>query len=232
MGDIHKAKWFWQLPWTMLGRRVAYSPDLGASPTQLTLGSCPVIPGGLVNDPGPPLARNEASHLLETLQTQAARPPVQTSNHSSNSAVNVNDLKAKKASHVYVRVDNPKSLMPKYCGPFEVISRPSDSTVKIKTGNYVSGRPMVELHTWSRCKPAFIRDGAPLAERARRGRPRLEPTSTHTPTSTSGDVLTPELDAPSEISSEPKQNETRENSNRPTRTRRQPDRLGIDPALN
>ena len=49
MGDIHKSKWFWQLPWTMLGRRVAYSPDLGASPAQLTMGATPVIPGGLVN---------------------------------------------------------------------------------------------------------------------------------------------------------------------------------------
>ena len=160
------------------------------------------------------------------------------SNHSSKLAVDVNDYKAKEASHVYVRVDNPKSLMPKYCGPFEVISRPSDSTVQVKTGNYVSGRPMVELHTWARCKPAFIREGAPLAERARRGRPRLDnglETNSTTPSSElSGDTLAPS-DAQSENSSEPKQTNVeneRENSNRPRRTCRQPDRLGIDPASN
>ena len=231
MGDVHKSKWYWQLPWTMLGRRVAYSPDLGASPAQLTLGSCPVIPGGLCNDPGPPLSKEESKHLLETLQTEAARPVVPTSSHAVVSPPG--DPAIKSATHVYCRVDNPKSLMPLYSGPFEIVSRPSDSTIQIKTGNFVSGRPMLELHTWSRCKPAFMRADAPLGQRAKRGRPPKQPAPapdqvvlTSEADSVNGEKINKPTKAPStnteDAGTSVNNNPERENSNRQTRSTRNP----------
>ena len=186
MGDTHKEKWYYQLPWTMLGRRAAFQPDLGASPSQLTMGSCPILPGMLVNDPGPPLKDPEIKHLLETLQMEAQRPSIPTSSHSSSLVQSLDDPEAKEATHVYCRVDNAKSLMPRWSGPFEIVERPSHSTIKIRTGTYVSGKPMLELQSWTRCKPAFMRQDAPLASRARRGRPKtkdIEPPSDPRPTS-------------------------------------------------
>ena len=40
MGDIHKAKWYWQLPWTLLGKRVSYSPELDFGPIDFRVLSC------------------------------------------------------------------------------------------------------------------------------------------------------------------------------------------------
>ena len=151
------------------------------------------------------------------------------------------DLEAKEATHVYVRVDNPKSLMPKYSGPFEVVSRPSDSTIQIKTGNYVSGKPKLELHTWARAKPAFMRPDAEVAQRPRRGRPSKssitdaksshatdpvpEPTSTE---ETQPVAVTP----PPIINNETEGNITSDNSkiggSRPIRSTRNPSPMYVD----
>ena len=65
--------------------------------------------------------------------------------------------------------------MPKYSGPLEVISRSSDSTLNVRTGTFVSGKAIIQLHTWARCKPAFMRDDAKLGVQARRGRPPRAP---------------------------------------------------------
>ena len=127
-----------------------------------------------------PLSSEESKHLLETLLTEASRPSVPTSSHAT--LVEQKDNQdAKEATHVYVRVDNPKSLMPKYSGPFEIVSRPSDSTIQIKTGNFVSGKPKLELHTWARAKPAFMRPDAVVAERPKRGRPQKIPATVSVP---------------------------------------------------
>ena len=42
MGNTHRDQWMTQLPFTLLGRRVALQPDLGASPADYVLGTAPV----------------------------------------------------------------------------------------------------------------------------------------------------------------------------------------------
>ena len=50
MGNTYRDSWMQQLPFTMLGRRVAFQPDLKCSSADLTLGSAPLIPGVAVPD--------------------------------------------------------------------------------------------------------------------------------------------------------------------------------------
>ena len=68
-------------------------------------------------------------------------------------------------------------MRPRYSGPFLIVDRPSDSTIQIKTGNYVSGRARLELHSWARCKPAYLRSGAEEGSRPKLGRPSKIDTS-------------------------------------------------------
>ena len=77
MGDKHGSKWLLALPWTLLGRRTAFQPELGTSPAELVLGQMPRIPGDLIDNQGEKLA-----DLLERLRTNAAQPPVQTAHHN------------------------------------------------------------------------------------------------------------------------------------------------------
>ena len=236
MGDTHGKNWYKQLPWTMLGHRVSFQEDLGASPVQLTLGTEVQIPGALVGDmgPGPPLTKPELQGLLETLQTQAARPTLPNSRHNDEPRIFMNDTE--KATHVYVRNENPKSMRPRYSGPFLIVDRPSDSTIQIKTGNYVSGRARLELHSWARCKPAYLRSGAEEGSRPKLGRPSKIDTSPNpslvqtklTSTGADADNFARETET-NEIPPPVITNFTaRENSNapnRPQRTRRPPERF-------
>ena len=45
MGDTYKDSWMSQLPLTLLGRRIAFQPDIQSSPASLVLGASPAIPG-------------------------------------------------------------------------------------------------------------------------------------------------------------------------------------------
>ena len=60
---------------------------------------------------------------------------------------------------------------------------------------------MVELHSWARCKPAFMAEGAPLAQRPRRGRPprASSPGLPQPPSSKAEEQLT----SPSNLSASP-----------------------------
>ena len=50
MGDTHRELWMQQLPFTLLGRRVAYQPDLGASSSQFLFGSELLLPGVVLQE--------------------------------------------------------------------------------------------------------------------------------------------------------------------------------------
>ena len=52
MGDTHQERWMDHLPFVLLGRRVAFQPDLGASASELTFGQNVRIPGQILSDPG------------------------------------------------------------------------------------------------------------------------------------------------------------------------------------
>ena len=173
MGDVHREKWADALPWVLLGRRAAYQKDLGCSPYQLTFGQAAVLPGSLVDDPGPPLRKEELKSLLHHLESRADRPAVPMSNHAVDAKIYTKDID--KASHCYLRLDNPQSLQPRYHGPFLINKRIGDSTIEVKTGTYRDGSDRLELHSWHNAKPAFVDDESKVAERPKLGRPSKHP---------------------------------------------------------
>ena len=84
----------------MLGRRTAFQPALDCTAAELGLGENPTIPGDIVGEPGPPLSQGQIKDLLEGLQRNASRPPVQTT-HNRNPHINQPDLS--NVTHVYVK---------------------------------------------------------------------------------------------------------------------------------
>ena len=61
--------------------------------------------------------------------------------------------------------------MPSYTGPHKIISRPTQSTIKVKVGTFVNGAENLQVHHWSNLKPATVREDTPEAEMPKRGRP-------------------------------------------------------------
>ena len=182
----------------------------------------------LLGQPGPPLNTIQTRELLDELYKMAARPPVPTS-----SPVTVKNIDhTLTATHVYVKQANPLSLCPKFEGPFEVISRPSRSTVQVKVGAYANGEPRLLTFHWSSAKVAHLREGATAGSRPKLGRPATRPTSSPT----NGQLDTdpdPTKDAVKQVQPSCKQNfpadnrsstsstnTARENSNRPIRSTR------------
>ena len=74
-------------------------------------------------------------------------------------------------THVYARQHNVKGLSGKYTGPWPVVSRPTRSTIGIKVGVNKDGSDRLEIRHLSDIKVGYLRDGAKLAEKPKRGRP-------------------------------------------------------------
>ena len=203
MGNTHRDRWLTALPWVLLGKRVAYQPHLDASASQLVLGKSVVIPGSLLGQPGPPLNSTQTRALLEELYKLASRPPVPTSSPVTEHNID-NTL---KATHVYVKRANPQSLCTKFEGPFEIVDRPSRSTIQVKIGAFANGDPRLLTFHWASCKIAHMRAGAPVGSRPTLGRPPKEssvPSPTE-PTHTAN-AIAPESSntSPSSLSSDSK----------------------------
>ena len=75
------------------------------------------------------------------------------------------------ATHVYIKVDQPKSLCPRFEGPYEIHSRPSRSTIEVVLGCKKDGSLRLQKYHWSSAKIAHMREGASVAQRPRLGRP-------------------------------------------------------------
>ena len=171
MGDEHRENWYTALPWILLGKRVQYQPHLDTSAAQLVMGKSPKIPGMLLGQPGPPLNTSQTRALLEQLYRQADRPAIQMSGRGSE----INIDHTLNATHVYVKKDNPLSLCQKFEGPYEIIQRPSRSTIVVKIGSKKDGSPRLLTFNWASCKVAHMRDGAEVGERPKLGRPSKSP---------------------------------------------------------
>ena len=166
MGNNHGDKWSTALPWVLLGKRVQVQPDLDVSAAQLVFGKALSLPGQMLSHPGKPLTNLQTRHLLEELYRVAARPALPTS-----TVTNPLDLShTEKARHVYVKVEDPSGLQPRWEGPYPITSRPSRSTIVLRIGSFVDGRPRLQEYNWNSCKIAHLRDDAPEAERPRLGR--------------------------------------------------------------
>ena len=192
MGDQYGKNWMKRLPFTLLGKRISYQPDLDASSAELVLGQAVSIPGALVGDPGPSLDRSEIHKLLNTLHQKAAKPQKPMSRHQNPTTYMPAMLK--DATHVYVKLDKTTPLSARYAGPFPVVSRPSKSTVTVKEGTYVSGLPKLNTYSWETCKIAHVRPGQAEGQRPRRGRPPKKSDANH--------QLTPPVVAQENLSNE------------------------------
>ena len=96
----------------------------------------------------------------------AARPALPTS-----SVPNPIDIAhTEKATHVYVKIEDPSGLQPRWEGPYPIESRPSRSTIIIRIGSFVDGKPRLQQYNWNTCKIAHLREDATEAQRPRLGR--------------------------------------------------------------
>ena len=167
MGNHHGDKWRRALPWVPLGKRIAFQPDLDTSAALLAFGRSPLIPGQLLGHPGPPLTSLQIKALLEELYRLEARPAMQTSAKVQEIDISETD----DVTHVYVKVEEPSGLAPRFEGPYEIVSRPSRSQVQVRVGSFANGLPRLLTYHWSACKPAHMREGASEGTRPKLGRP-------------------------------------------------------------
>ena len=182
MGNTHGDQWMKALPWVLLGKRVQVQPDLDVSAASLVFGKTLQIPGQLLGHPGPPLTNLQTKALLEELYRISAKPAVPTS-----SVVNPIDISAtESATHVYVKVEDPKGLCPKFEGPYSIVSRPSRSTVQVRIGSFVNGEPRLQTYSWQSCKIAHLRSDAQEGSRPKLGRRPNTSVKESTPSETPG----------------------------------------------
>ena len=128
MGDTYQTAWMSRLPFTLLGKRITYQPDIDASSAELVLGTGLTVPGALVGDPGPPLDKTQIHKLLNTLHQKSARPCKPMSRHSKPEETYMPE-EMDRATHVYIKLDKTTPLSKVYDGPFPIISRPTKSTI-------------------------------------------------------------------------------------------------------
>ena len=182
LGDKHKEQWTRALPWVLLGKRVQYQPFLDSSSALLVLGKSPRLPGQLLKEPGPPLNTVETRALLEQLYKLHDHPGIKTSTKTTNLDISF----TQNATHVYIKVDKPQSLCPKFEGPYKIHSRPSRSTIQVILGYKKNGDLRLQTYHWSSAKIAHMREGALAAQRPKLGRP---PKSTSLSSDTNSDKL-------------------------------------------
>ena len=110
MGNTHGDKWIQALPWVLMGKRIQVQPDLDVSAAQLVFGKAISIPGQVLGHPGAPLSNLQTRALLEELYKISSRPAIPTS-----TVVEPLDIShTEKAKHVYVKVDEPTGLSPRF----------------------------------------------------------------------------------------------------------------------
>ena len=81
-----------------------------------------------------------------------------------------------KATHVYVKVDEPRGLNARFEGPYKIVSRPSRSQIEVRIGSYADGSERRATFHWSACKIAHMRESATEGSRPMLGR-RPSPSS-------------------------------------------------------
>ena len=120
---------------------------MDASAAELCYGKTLDLPGSFLTHPGEPLSNLQTKALLEELYKMNARPALQTS-----ATVEPLDIAfTNSASHVYVKKENPLGLSSKFEGPYKIISRPSRSTIEVRIGSFVDGRPRLQVFNWQQC---------------------------------------------------------------------------------
>ena len=168
MGDVHQSSWMAILPWTLLARRTAYHAQLQASPAEVVFGDVPRVPGDLT--PELP-ADSSLADLINRVKTNAKRPPAPTKTPAPQTQLENSTL---GADHVYVRRAKHTPLGPLSDGPYPILERLGKSCLKIKTGEFVFGKPKTEVVHWRNCTPHTLTPTEKPATRPKLGRKAKE----------------------------------------------------------
>lgn len=170
------AKWIFHLPSILLGLRVAFKPDINASPAELVYGTTLKIPGEFFTDSRPNDINGEAAQQFRNSMRKLR--PTNTAHHSTQKTFVSRDLQT--ATHVFVRNDSVRpSLSHPYDGPFQIANR----TAKYYTIIIRGRRTNINI---DRLKPAFIASDEQQSTSAD------PPASTTTPTNSSNDAASNE----------------------------------------
>ena len=111
--------WIDKLPLVLLGMRASFKDELQASPSEMMYGCTVKLPIDLLVSQERSGVRPDS--YVENLKRsmQLVVPPKTRTPHQKGYI----DPKLALSTHVYVKVENKKGLMPNYKGPFKVISR-------------------------------------------------------------------------------------------------------------
>ena len=231
MGEEYKDKWYDFLPWILLMKRVAFQKELGTSPSILTYGMNPAIPGDLLRDPGQELTPPDLQELVKYM--------LKTNNNAPNPTKIPNQIEVPEPphdiTHVYAKQHKAQGLQASYEGPFRVVSRPSRSQAKIQVGLTVAGEPRYEVRSWRDLKVAHVEADTIEAQRPKRGRPKKlvtidqsEPASSVSKPETQGDS---DVNKPASSTTNDAQN-SKVGGKRPARTTRNPNPSYVDSITN
>ena len=183
MGNKHQENWMDYLPLVILGKNTSLQPDIGASPSELSLGLNVRIPGQLLSDPGEAESAADLKLLLSDIRNKTNVPVSQPSHHTSKEK----PLPGipKDATHAYTKQHQTTGLQPSYEGPFLIKKVLSRSTVQLVVGEYRDGSERFEVRHVNDLKFAHPDSLAAPASRPTLGRPR---TSDHQKTPNQTDV--------------------------------------------
>ena len=169
MGDEYGKNWTSILPWILLGRRTSWHEELGATPSQMTLGEDPPLPGDMLPIP----SQETIQQILNRVTKTVTRPPAQTALRRSPRFYMPD--KAKEATHVWVKKAKRTPLEPLFDGPYKIVEKLGDSSLRIKTGDLNNGKERIEIRHWNTCQPAVIAPGEEAAAKPPLGRRPLNP---------------------------------------------------------
>ena len=175
MGEQFQGNWYHVLPWALLGIRTAYNKDLGTSSNELTLGTHVQVPGSILKPVDYDSAEPNIKEILENLQIKDNKFAIPTSKPIQKQVDPPTNV-----THVYVKQHETRGLDSRYRGPFKIISKPTRSTLEIKTGLTAKGEIRSELRAWADCKPAYVNEDTVEASRPKRGRPPKKTSETKT----------------------------------------------------
>ena len=195
MGETHQDRWLDFLPFVLLGRRVAYQPDLGASASELTFGKNVTIPGEILQEPDSSSDISSVKELLSSIKQKTDRQSVQPSRHSLPEPAfpHIPDT----VTHVYTKQHQKTGLQAAFEGPFAVAERVSRSVWKIEVGEYKDGRKRYEYRHLNDLKFAHPKSLAAPAHRPKLGRPSTRSSSMDLQSST--EVVEEQFPSPSDV---------------------------------
>ena len=163
---LHGDQWTDILPWIILARRTTYHEELGCTPAEAVYGTIPRVPGDM---PFPLSAEKPLSEILHESKAAAQRSPAQPRLHKNPTIYMPKSTET--CTHVWTKVQKPTPLGRRWDGPYKILERLGDTSLKIQVGEFASGQPRSEIRHWRSCQPADF-EPEETAERSKLGSPK------------------------------------------------------------